>query len=243
MQLENEIRHRSFQRMEPLSSRSEQDLAIMDMAIEEERHCIAVSEGHKLMEREDPEYCIISIGGTPSPDPPLIEKSGDSGSPEEERNHLSSKRLERVLDRPHASTFSDSGDEDLLDYKTRRTRSTEGSPVLDQRKYPDTFFKRHFLVPSGSKPGVSKINMNSPELASRKKVRGRSGSKATSVTRSVWVSRYRPGVPVPMRSARESMVQAELRTKEKEFTLTTQLRLVASHTCIVMCACCRLCYC
>ena len=44
--------------------------------------------------------------------------------------------------------------------------------------------------------------------------------------KSKWVSRYRPGVPIPLpgESARESIMQAELRHKEDEFCCPRQLR-------------------
>ena len=64
--------------------------------------------------------------------------------------------------------------------------------------------------------------MNQPELTlkdSSQKQRSRANKRA-----SHWVSRYRPGVSVPMQNTRESIVQSELRLKEKEFCDKKTLR-------------------
>ena len=73
-------------------------------------------------------------------------------------------------------------------------------------------------------PHSCQANMDQPELASRLT----SSLKASS---SKWVSRYRPGVPVPMANARESIVQAELRQREKDFCDKTILRY-STITCL-----------
>ena len=64
--------------------------------------------------------------------------------------------------------------------------------------------------------------------------RRRAGSRIPSLPsfsttkgkKSKWVSRYRPGVPIalPGESARESIMQAELRHREEEFCNPKQLR-------------------
>lgn len=65
--------------------------------------------------------------------------------------------------------------------------------------------------------------MDQPELTSqRKQKQSRSETRPRSSSR--WVSRYIPGVPVPMRNARESIVQAEFRLKEAEFCDKKKLR-------------------
>ena len=131
-----------------------------------------------------------------------------------------------------ADMANSSDEEDTLDYKNRRARSTDTSPSMnDLRKVQANFPKKHFdfLAPSGSKPGVSKVIVNSPELTRRRRARSRdrAGSRApTTLSRNPWVSRYRPGVPIPTESARESIMQAELRHREKEFCKFRELRWV-----------------
>lgn len=73
-------------------------------------------------------------------------------------------------------------------------------------------------------------------LSSSRGGRWRAGSRAPTSSggtskgggrkKSQWVSRYRPGVPiaVPGESARESIMQAELRHREEEFCDPKQLR-------------------
>ena len=84
----------------------------------------------------------------------------------------------------------------------------------------------HISLPLPPSPSLSlppsltpslQANMDQPELASKIT----SSLKASS---SKWVSRYRPGVPVPMSNARESIVQAELRQREKDFCDRMTLR-------------------
>ena len=135
-------------------------------------------------------------------------------------------------------------EDDPLDYKVRRvTRSTDTSPT-PQRKNTDnhvTQFRHRleFLSPSGSVPLPSKVNMDSPELSNRKgrtnielvsrfKSRKRAGTSQLKQHSSQWVSRYRPGVPVAIlgESARESIMQAELRQREREFCDPKRLRYV-----------------
>ncbi len=94
--------------------------------------------------------------------------------------------------------------------------------------------KRHrleFLNPSGIKPMTSRVNMRSPEFYRKKGLsRGRDRSKSAAVPthrgKSQWVSRYRPGVPVPIPggTARESIMQSELRHREKEFCSSIKTR-------------------
>ena len=126
-----------------------------------------------------------------------------------------------------------SGEEESLDYKNRRVRSTEGSPRSKRRSDTVTKFRNRldFLAPSSSKPSVSKVNMNSPELSKSRRGRSRDRSASRPLASPVpmrkatrWISRYRPGVSVPTDSPRECIVQAELRQKEKEFCTSQQLR-------------------
>jgi phosphatidylinositol-bisphosphatase len=88
----------------------------------------------------------------------------------------------------------------------------------DLRKKRDKILLERLRRPSGSRPGVSKANMDQPELASKL-------TSSLKVTSSRWVSRYRPGVPVPMPNARESIVQAELRHRERDFCDRMKLRV------------------
>ena len=72
--------------------------------------------------------------------------------------------------------------------------------------------------------------MEHPELAPKPPKRGqRRRAETRARSHSHWVSRYRPGVPVPMQSARESIVQAELRQKEVEFCTKNTLRYTYTY--------------
>lgn len=129
------------------------------------------------------------------------------------------------------------------DYKTsnksiREVRSTETSPILG-RKDRAKFGSKHkleFLNPSGIKPITSKASTRSPEISGRHNrrglSRGRDRSKSAAVPAvgrsSKWVSRYRPGVAVPIQgeTPRENIMQSELRHREKEFSTPIQLRYI-----------------
>ena len=114
-------------------------------------------------------------------------------------------------------------------------RSNETSPTQG-RKGTSKYGSKHkleFLNPSGIKPITSKANSRSPDLRRRGLGRSRDRSKSAAVMqghavtkRSQWVSRYRPGVavPIPGETARESIMQSELRHREKEFCSPVQLR-------------------
>ena len=153
-------------------------------------------------------------------------------------NNVLLLQVAQYTQRPYSSVdaVNSSDEEDALDYKTRRVRSTDNSPnVHDHRRTLTAadFQKKHFdfLAPSGSKPGVSKVVFNSPELTRRRRARSRdraSSRAAANLSRNQWVSRYRPGVPIPTESARESIMQAELRHREKEFCTYRELRCAGS---------------
>ena len=157
------------------------------------------------------------------------------------------------LESPGRESDSEEGLNDPLDYKSRRSRSTDNSPtqlrkVIKQGSIDSNFSTRlDFNSLSGSgKPQTSKAGMRNPEMSSSQRLtstssvssrgggRRRAGSRiptlpsfgTTKGKKSKWVSRYRPGVPIalPGESARESIMQAELRHREEEFCNTKQLR-------------------
>ena len=214
--LQSEHHFHSLNHFEPLVTRSEMDL-LTSLDGQEERHCVARDPEHCLLPAMNAtEQCLLEQSGT--------AKSGDMGREEVNREELEDN-VDKQSDRSQIKPFSldtpnlreqsaaevqhSSSEEDLLDYKNRRVKSTENSPTNGRNrkltKESIVHFQRRleFRSRSGSRPLVSKVNMTSPVL---------SRQRASS-----WVSRYRPGVPVPTLSARESIVQAELRQQEKEF--------------------------
>ena len=119
------------------------------------------------------------------------------------------------------------------------TRSNETSPTARRRgKHSDTNKlnlddSNYSTVKCLTSPaGV----MRSPELSGKhgrrilNKNRDRSKSaavpSAVANQKSLWVSRFRPGIPVPVpgETARESIMQSELRHREKEFCSELQIR-------------------
>lgn len=132
----------------------------------------------------------------------------------------------------------------ISDNSLPRAHSTETSPTQD-RKGTSKYGSKHrleFLNPSGIRAITSKVNVRSPELSGRQNRKGRNHSRDRSkssallqnsvklgtVKSSQWVNRYRPGVavPVPGETARESIMQSELRHREKEFCSPVMLRYV-----------------
>ena len=161
---------------------------------------------------------------------------------------------------------------DPLDYKSRRSRSTNTSPTQLRKSQNQGSIDSEFqtrlefnLSSSSLEPLASKANMRNPELSNRQhqitsspsRGRRRGGSRApppppsssigTSKSRSSkWVSRYRPGVPIAVsgESARESIMQAELRHREEQFCNPKQLRSVEKLTtdaCVYVCVCVSVC--
>lgn len=140
----------------------------------------------------------------------------------------------------------------------RQVRSTETSPTQG-RKTRSKYGAKHkleFLNPSGIRAITSKVNMHSPELSGRNNrkalAKSRDRSRSAAVVQALgkssqWVSRYRPGVAVPIQgeTPRENIMQSELRHREKEFCTPVQLRWVrlcvreCVHTCFCMCTCSR----
>jgi hypothetical protein len=109
---------------------------------------------------------------------------------------------------------------------TGRHRLNQSPDLRDLRK-PREAVRLRFKKATGSETKASKANMDQPELSSHLPLpslrqRPRAETRARSSTH--WVSRYRPGVPVPRANVRESIVQAELRQKEKEFCNQKTLR-------------------
>lgn len=137
---------------------------------------------------------------------------------------------------------------------TRQVRSSETSPTTSRRTtttttsklLPGSKHKLEFLNPSGIKAITSNANMRSPELSGKRNRKGlgkgRDRSKSAlppgvivggsgvggvaGKKSSQWVSRYRPGVavPIPGETARESIMQSELRHRENEFCSPVQIR-------------------
>ena len=197
---------RTLGEVEPLVTRSEEDLL---SSTAESRHCMVDADGHR------------HING------------GLLGSPE--RTNGSRDSLN-----------------DPLDYKSRRSRSTDNSPTqlrktMKQSSIDSNFSTRFDFnsLSSSVQPQVSKASVRNPELSNHQQRftstsstssrggRWRAGSRAplpssgtTRGKKSKWVSRYRPGVPIalPGESARESIMQAELRHREEEFCNPKQLR-------------------
>ena len=203
--------HRFHSLNQPLVTRSEEDL-LTSLEGEGERHCVAEEPEHCVLPpMNETERCLLEQSGA--------TRSGDTGREEVNREEVEdtvdkqSNRRQINLDAPRGQSVAEvqhsGSEEDLLDYKNRRVKSTEHSPTDGRNrkltKESIVHFQRRleFRSRSGPRPLVSKVNMTSPVL-SRKRA-------------SSWVSRYRPGVPVPTLSARESIVQAELRQREKEF--------------------------
>ena len=204
--LQSEHRFHSLNHLEPLVTRSEEDL----LSSLGERHCVAEESEHCLLPpMNETEACLLEQSGA--------TRSGDTGREEVDREEMEdtvdkqSNRRQIKLDVPSGQSVAEhsGSDEDLLDYKNRRVKSTENSPTDGRNrkltKESIARFQRRleFRSRSGPRPLISKVSVTSPML-SRKRA-------------SSWVSRYRPGVPVPTLSARESIVQDELRQREKEF--------------------------
>lgn len=123
------------------------------------------------------------------------EELEDTVDKQSNRSQIKSFSLDtpNLREQSAAEVQHSSSEEDLLDYKNRRVKSTETSPTDGRNrkltKESIVQFQRRleFRSRSGPRPLVSKVNMTSPVL-SRKRA-------------SSWVSRYRPGVPVPTLSA------------------------------------------
>ncbi len=232
--------------LEPMVTRSEEDLTLIGSGeFDDDRHCVA-SRDNTLIARHGSDHFLEDSGshGIQAPD---HEKSHSENELESSirsdlrrRGGMKKSKRQKRSKQKTTSTFTSylsSSEDDLLDkldYKTRRARTVHNSS-LQQEIALETFrMKLDFLAPSAVKPGMSKVEMKSPDLSSRRrgKSRDRSGSRPMVVAHSSpqlvkktsWVSRYRPGVPVPAGSARESIVQAELRRKERDFCIHKEIR-------------------
>lgn len=107
-------------------------------------------------------------------------------------------------------------------------RRLNHSPDLRDLRKPREAVRLRFKKASGSQTGPSKANMEQPELSSHlplPSVRQRQRVESRKRSSSQWISRYRPGVSVPQMNIRETIVQAELRQKEKEFCDQKTLRV------------------
>ena len=117
-----------------------------------------------------------------------------------------------------------------------QSHSSETSPI-SARRINLSSTNKQFLNTSNIKSSTSgPANLRSPELSRKhhrrtlNKSRDRSKSAAVEAglggRKSQWVSRFRPGVPVPVpgESARESIMQSELRHREKEFCSLQKIR-------------------
>ena len=216
------------------------------------RHCTSETNLSSLKKEYQPLRALGEVE-------PLVTRSEEDilSSTADSRHCMvdvdSHRHINGDLESPERGTGSQNSINDPLDYKNRRSRSSENSPTL-LRKVPmhqgsvDSAFSTRMnfnSMTSSLKPLASKADMSTPELSGRPqrvtissantRGRRRAGSKApppsSGTTRSRhkksrWVSRYRPGVPiaVPGESARESIMQAELRHREEEFCDPKQLR-------------------
>lgn len=223
--LQSEYFQRPFNHLEPLVTRSEEDLSSVEG--QGERHCVASSrydsDQYQLPQREELEH---------SGERETSKETSDGQSDLGHRSRqLDTQSLNMPNSRPQtlAEVHRANSEEDVLDYKNRRVRNFDTSPTLSgggTKRIPREQFQQRlgFHSPSGTKALVSSVNMTSPVLSRRRaRSRDRSSSKPAP-PQSTWVSRYRPGVPVPSQSARESIVQAELRQREKEFCSSEDIR-------------------
>ena len=198
--------------MDTLYTRSEEDLTATTVGEElTPRHCIAAETQHQLRN---------------------VTPKASKKHTQDDDERLSKSLFFVKLD--DWEVFEDSNDKPAPQAKVR---SNETSPTPG-RKGTSKYGSKHkleFLNPSGIKPITSKANSRSPDLRRRGIGRSRDRSKSAAVMqgqaitkRSQWVSRYRPGVavPIPGETARESIMQSELRHREKEFCSPVQLRWV-----------------
>ena len=228
--------------MNPYMTRSEEDLAGTGGGNEAglSRHCVASPAGSSGVVGAS--HLSGSMGGRVHR-VPEITTDGDR------EDRLSRSLFFVPLDDASASISSSSSslcalndhqhnhsDETERTHTDRQSRSNETSPVAERRNSP-SMSRRHrleFLNPAGIKP-MNRINLRSPDLRHIRKglSKGRDRSKSAAVgvamtrgKKSQWVSRYRPGVPVPIpgETARESIMQSELRHREKEFCNSIKAR-------------------
>ena len=210
------------------------------------RHCTSETNLSKLKKEYQPLRALGEVE-------PLVTRSEEDilSSTAENRHCMadmdSHGHVNGGLESPGRNSGSRDSVNDPLDYKNRRSRSSDNSPTtirklgqIHQGSVDSTFSTRlNFHSLTGSlKPLVSKADVRAPEMSSSAqratsasagaRGRRRAGSRApppsSGTTRSHhkksrWVSRYRPGVPiaVPGESARESIMQSELRHREEEF--------------------------
>ena len=200
--------------LETLITRSEEDLTATTSEVPSPRHCVA-KQTHATKHRH--------------------ANAKKEKEPEELSKSLFFVKLE---ENDWVNVGGDLKTSDMS-MSVREVRSTETSPTLGQRSKFGSKHKLEFLNPSGIKAITSKANMRSPELSgrnNRKAVgRGRDRSKSAAVVSALgkssqWVSRYRPGVAVPIQgeTPRENIMQSELRHRQKEFCTSVQLRWVWS---------------
>lgn len=216
-QLKQECRPGGGHMESPLVTRSEEDLTAT------------------VGEREaSPRHCVAK--------PPLPHNARTTSSPSIGRKlHGEDDRLSRSLffvklEENEWATFDDGYT--MSDLPARNVRSQDTSPTQHRRGVlkHGSKHKLEFLNPSGIKAITSKANMHSPELSGRHNRKGLSRSRERSKSAAIpslgvskcsqWVNRYRPGVavPIPGETARESIMQSELRHREKEFCAPVKLR-------------------
>ena len=183
-----------------------------------------------------PRHCVASTTKTDH-----ASKSSRTSRKLDDDGPLSRSLFFVPLDESEWVIFDDNGK--MNDFPRRQVRSNDTSPTQNRKgKLQGSKHKLEFLNPSGIKAITSSVNMRSPELSgknnrkgglSRSRDRSRSaaifqqlGAKTVPGKRSQWISRYRPGVAVPIQgaSARESIMQSELRHREKEFCSSVKVR-------------------
>ncbi len=194
--------------METLMTRSEEDLTATSSE-PSSRHCVAKTTRDKG-------------GHTPSP---------KSSKGEADDGRFSKSLFFLKLDENDWVTFENEED-------TKQLNGNGGPSPSTRHRAASKLGSKHkleFLNPSGIKPITTRVNMHSPELSgkhNRKGVLNRSRDRSKSALpammekSSQWVSRYRPGVatPIPGETARESIMQSELRHREKLFCSPVKIR-------------------
>jgi len=241
--------------MDPCMTRSQEDLiGTGDGINESSRHCMASAGGKKRADNVRRERAG-GVQASKMDEEEMSNGWQWQRTPEESSDESKDERLSKSLffvtlndsnlspppnERPQRHSESSATKNQVKGHAQEggvsRCRSNETSPVLERKSNSPSFSRKRrleFLNPSGIKPMTSRVNMKSPELSRRgtrlNKNRDRSKSLAVGTMKgrkSQWVSRYRPGVavPIPGETARESIMQSELRHREKDFCNSIKTR-------------------
>lgn len=214
------------------------------------KHCISDTNLNKLKQEYSPmplggpiesplmtrsQEDLTATTGEPSPRH-CVAKSNISREHQDDKDQLSRSLFFVKLEE---NDWVNLGDNFVIpDVPGQDIRSQDSSPTQNRKGglRHGSKHKLEFLNPSGIRAIASKVNMRSPELSGRHNRKGLNRSRERSksaaipplqnIKSSQWVNRYRPGVavPIPGETARESIMQSELRHREKEFCLPVQLR-------------------